>query len=89
MSLIDMFCMISHGFFCLLDGSYDDLLKDDAVDVVYVGNMHSARRSVGEKCLMANKHTLLEKPFACSLEDARYLVNLAKERNLFFMEVSD
>jgi len=70
-------------------GSYDDLLADEAVDIVYVGNMHSFRRSVGEKCLMANKHTLLEKPFTCSLEDARYLVDLARERNLFFMEVSE
>jgi len=36
--------------------------------------------------LKANKHCLLEKPFACSLADAQYLVGLAKERNLFLME---
>lgn len=69
-----------------LDGSYDDLLKDENVDVVYVGNVHAFRRSIGEKCLMANKHTLLEKPFTCSKEDAEYLIGLAKERNLFLME---
>ena len=37
--------------------------------------------------LKANKHYLLEKPFACSHADASaYLINLAKDRNLFLME---
>jgi len=67
-------------------GSYDELLKDDDVDIVYVGNIHAFRRSIGEKCLMANKHTLLEKPFTCNAQDAEYLIQLAKERNLFLME---
>lgn len=69
-------------------GSYDDLLKNEDVECVYVGNVHSFRRQIGEKCLKANKHTLLEKPFACSVEDAEYLISLAKERKLFLMEVS-
>ncbi|KAI2512797.1 oxidoreductase [Fragilaria crotonensis] len=67
-------------------GGYDELLDDANVDIVYVGNIHIYRRSIGEKCLLANKHALLEKPFTCTAEDARYLVNLARERNLFFME---
>ena len=70
-----------------LDGSYDDMLKDPNVDIVYVGNVHSFRRETGEKCLKANKHVLLEKPFACSVADGEYLIGLAKERNLFIMEV--
>lgn len=70
------------------DGGYDELLKDDDVEIVYVGNVHSFRRSIGERCLKANKHVLLEKPFACSTEDAEHLMALAKERNLFLMEVS-
>jgi dihydrodiol dehydrogenase / D-xylose 1-dehydrogenase (NADP) len=67
-------------------GSYDELLQDSDVDVVYVGNIHAFRRSIGEKCLLANKHTLLEKPFACNAADAEHLIRLAKERNLFLME---
>jgi dihydrodiol dehydrogenase / D-xylose 1-dehydrogenase (NADP) len=67
-------------------GGYDDLLKDDEVECVYVGNIHCFRRETGEMCLNANKHVLLEKPFACSLEDTEYLIGLAKERNLFLME---
>ncbi|KAG7370788.1 oxidoreductase domain containing protein [Nitzschia inconspicua] len=67
-------------------GSYDDMLQNEEVEIVYVGNVHSLRRSTGEMCLKANKHVLLEKPFACSVEDAEYLIGLAKERNLFLME---
>lgn len=67
-------------------GDYDKLLEDTQVDIVYVGNVHAFRRSIGEKCLFANKHVLLEKPFACTAADAEYLIQLAKERNLFIME---
>lgn len=49
--------------------------------------MHAFRRQIGEKVLKANKHCLLEKPFACSTADAEYLIGLAKERQLFLMEV--
>jgi len=67
-------------------GSYDEILLDHEVDIIYVGNVHSFRREIGEKVLKANKHCLLEKPFACSAADAEYLIGLAKERNLFLME---
>jgi hypothetical protein len=71
----------------LEDGSYDELLEDTNVDIVYVGNLHSFRRTIGEKVLKAGKNCLLEKPFACNAADAEYLIGLAKERNLFLMEV--
>jgi len=67
-------------------GGYDELLADSDVDIVYVGNIHAFRRETGEKCLLANKHVLLEKPFALNTTDAEYLINLAKERQLFIME---
>lgn len=67
-------------------GNYEELLTDKDIDIVYVGNIHAFRRSLGEKVLRANKHCLLEKPFACNSDDARYLISLAKERGLFFME---
>jgi dihydrodiol dehydrogenase / D-xylose 1-dehydrogenase (NADP) len=67
-------------------GGYDALLKDEEVDIIYVGIIHSTRRATVEKCLMANKHTLVEKPFACSYKDAEYLVGLAREKKVFLME---
>lgn len=32
-------------------GSYDELVNDDNVDIVYVGNVHSFRRKIGGKSL--------------------------------------
>ena len=61
------------------------MLSDNDIDIVYVGNVHCFRRQIGEMVLKAGKHALLEKPFACSYDDASYLVSLAKERNLFLM----
>mmetsp|Transcript_16984 Transcript_16984/g.26305 ORF Transcript_16984/g.26305 Transcript_16984/m.26305 type:complete len:422 (-) Transcript_16984:624-1889(-) len=67
-------------------GGYDDLLADSNVECVYVGNIHIFRRQIVEKCLRANKNVLVEKPFACSVNDAEYLIGLARERDLFVME---
>ena len=63
-------------------------MNDKDVDIIYVGNVHSFRKEIGEKVLKAKKHCLLEKPFTCNVADAEYLIGLAKERNLFLMEVS-
>ena len=72
---------ISKGY-----GSYEQLVADESVDIVYVGNVHAFRRKIGEMCLNANKHVLLEKPFACKEKDAEFLVNLARSKKLFCME---
>ena len=68
------------------DGSYDEMLSDSEVDIVYIGNVHAFRKETVTKSLMANKHVLVEKPFACSVEDGELFFALAKERNLFIME---
>lgn len=70
------------------DGGYDGLVKDPNVEIVYIGNVHAFRRSTVEMCLLADKHVLVEKPFACSVADGEYFIGLARERNLFIMEVS-
>jgi len=67
-------------------GNYDELINNPEIEVIYVGIIHNSRKSIGEKCLLGNKHTVLEKPFACNTADAEYLISLAKERNLFLME---
>jgi dihydrodiol dehydrogenase / D-xylose 1-dehydrogenase (NADP) len=66
--------------------SYHGLVQNPEVDIVYVGNVHSFRRETGEMCLNAGKHVLLEKPFTCTVEDAEYLISLAKEKQLFIQE---
>jgi dihydrodiol dehydrogenase / D-xylose 1-dehydrogenase (NADP) len=68
-------------------GTYEELLADETVQIVYVGNIHSFRRTIVEQCINANKHILVEKPFACTVDDAEYLINLARSKgNLFMLE---
>lgn len=67
-------------------GSYEELLNDNNIDVVYIStpnNMHY------ENALMAlnnDKNVLLEKPFTTNPNDAKKLYDLAKEKGLFIME---
>jgi len=67
-------------------GSYQELAEDPEVQVVYIGSLHPLHREHAEMCLMAGKHCLVEKPFTCTVDDAKFLVNLAKEKGLFIME---
>jgi dihydrodiol dehydrogenase / D-xylose 1-dehydrogenase (NADP) len=76
-----------HGIAKAYGGAgYDDLLSNVDIDIIYVGNVHAFRRIDVAKCIEAGKHVLVEKPFACTAEDARYLVDLARKRNVFLME---
>jgi predicted dehydrogenase len=67
-------------------GSYDDLLADPDVDVVYVATPHAQHHEVARAALLAGKHVLCEKAFTLTLEDAQDLVDLARDRGLFLME---
>ena len=86
MMMMFVVVVVSFLLFRIIDGGYDELLQNPEVDIIYVGNIHIFRRSIGEKCLLANKHVLLEKPFTIKASDAQYLIDLANEKKLFLME---
>ena len=67
-------------------GSYDDLMADPTVDVVYVATPHSHHEVVVLAAFEAGKHVLCEKPFALNATQATRMANAAKERGLFAME---
>lgn len=67
-------------------GSYDELLSDHDVDVVYVGSIADEHANLATKALLAGKPTIVEKPLTISSEETRELVALAKEKNVFLME---
>ncbi|KAL3766603.1 hypothetical protein ACHAW5_011164 [Stephanodiscus triporus] len=69
-----------------LYGSYNEMVRNEDVNIIYVGNLHAFRRETAEKCLAANEHVVVEKPFACNVADGEYLLGLAKERDRFIME---
>lgn len=66
--------------------SYQDLVKDPDIDVVYVGSVADVHYDLAKMCLEAKKPTVIEKPLALNFRDAEELVEMAKENNVFLME---
>ena len=67
-------------------GSYDELVKDKNVDIVYVATPHSHHYQNTMLCLLNGKHVLCEKAFTVNAAQAKKLVETAKEKKLFLME---
>jgi predicted dehydrogenase len=67
-------------------GSYQDLVASSAVDVIYVATPHPFHFEHASLALEADKHVLLEKPFAMNAREAARLVGLAQEKNLVLLE---
>lgn len=66
--------------------SYEALVSDPAVDVVYIAAPAIFHLELGLLALRAGTHTLVEKPLATSADDARTLVAAARNAGVFLME---
>jgi predicted dehydrogenase len=66
--------------------SYESLVADPNVDVVYVATPHPMHRENAILALRAGKPVLVEKPFAMNAAEAREIVEAARENALFAME---
>ncbi|HMK10485.1 MAG TPA: Gfo/Idh/MocA family oxidoreductase [Acidimicrobiales bacterium] len=67
-------------------GSYDELMADPDVEVVYVATPHAQHETVTLSALEAGKHVLCEKPFALNEAQAGRMADTARSRGLFAME---
>ncbi|TNC46209.1 Gfo/Idh/MocA family protein [Mumia zhuanghuii] len=67
-------------------GSYEDLLADPDVDVVYVATPHGRHTKDVLACFDAGKAVLCEKALTLDSASARLLVDEARRRGLFFAE---
>jgi predicted dehydrogenase len=67
-------------------GSYEALVADPQVDVVYVATPHPMHRDNAMLALDYSKPVLVEKAFTMTAAEARELVEVARARNLFLME---
>jgi predicted dehydrogenase len=66
--------------------SYESLVADPEIDVVYVATPHPMHRDNAILALEAGKPVLVEKPFTMSAAEARDIVAVAREKQLFAME---
>jgi len=67
-------------------GSYDDLVADPGVDIVYVATPHPMHAENTTLALQAGKHVLVEKPFTLNAAEAQRVVDLAAEKELVVLE---
>lgn len=67
-------------------GSYEELVADPDVDIVYVASPHSEHHAHARLALNAGKPVLVEKAFARNAAEARDILDAARDRGLLAME---
>jgi predicted dehydrogenase len=67
-------------------GSYEDMLQDKDVELVYVCTPNSLHYQHMMMCLEHGKHVICEKSFTVNAEQAKKVFAYAKEKNLFVTE---
>lgn len=67
-------------------GSYEDLVEDNDIDVVYIATPQNRHKDDCILCLNAGKAILCEKPFTINAQEAREVIDLARQKRLFCME---
>ena len=67
-------------------GSYEAMLSDPDVDVVYVATPHNFHRDHAILCLERGKAVLCEKPMAVGAHQVREMAAAARRNGLFLME---
>lgn len=64
-------------------GSYEELVADPDVELIYIATPHSHHAEHAKLCLNAGKPVLVEKAFSYNAATTEEVLNLAKEKNLF------
>ncbi len=67
-------------------GSYQEMVEDDKVDIVYIATPHSFHLEHTLLCLNHKKAVLCEKAFAINTKEVKQMINVSKENNTFLME---
>ena len=67
-------------------GSYEEMLKDVNVDLVYICTPNTLHYEQIKLCLSYGKHVICEKPMVKNEEQVRELFALAREKGCFLME---
>jgi predicted dehydrogenase len=67
-------------------GSYEEMLKDEKVDVVYIATPHSHHYEHSIMCLNHGKHVLCEKAFTANAKQAEEVIKLAESKGLLITE---
>ena len=67
-------------------GSYESMLEDPKLDLVYIATPHNFHYEQTHMCLEHHKHVLCEKSFTVNAKEALDLCNFAKEQKCLLAE---
>ena len=67
-------------------GSYEEMLADPEIDLVYIAVPHSHHCQWTKAALEAGKNVLCEKAFAVNEKQAKEMIDLARSKNLLLTE---
>ncbi|MCD8015884.1 MAG: Gfo/Idh/MocA family oxidoreductase [Lachnospiraceae bacterium] len=67
-------------------GSYEEMLQDPQVDLVYIATPHSLHCEHAKLCINHGKPVLCEKAFTWNAKEAREVLELAHEKGVFITE---
>lgn len=67
-------------------GSYEQMLQDSGVELVYIATPHSHHFEHAKMCIQYGRHILCEKSFTMNSQQAEELIRLAKEKNIYLAE---
>ncbi len=67
-------------------GSYEEMLRDPQVELVYVASPHSHHYRHAKMCLEHGKHVLVEKAFTVNAAQAGELIRISRQRGLLLAE---
>lgn len=67
-------------------GSYEEMLNDPQIELVYIATPHSHHYKCMKMCLEAGKNVLCEKSFTVNAEQAKEILTMAEEKNLLVTE---
>ncbi|WP_139993307.1 Gfo/Idh/MocA family protein [Paenibacillus paridis] len=67
-------------------GSVEELAQDAEIDIVYVGTLHPIHKENVLALLRAGKAVICEKPFTMNAAEAKEIIDVAREKQVFLME---
>ncbi|MDR1867174.1 MAG: Gfo/Idh/MocA family oxidoreductase [Treponema sp.] len=65
---------------------YEALLNDPTIDIIYIGTPHTTHKEFAIPALKAKKAVLCEKPISINAQEAKEMINVAREEHVFLME---
>jgi len=67
-------------------GSYEELVADPGVEIIYIASPHSYHLEHTLLALQNGKHVICEKPMSLNAHEVEIMVNEARKHDLFLME---